>query len=223
MASINQLVSEIAHSIQQPNSIPVRRAIKEYIYYARNEFIRRSFERHNYVDKVLEQRIKLSLEKVNDGDIPAGDYDSNIPKILRTVQKVPRSTRLTNNLPFLSVRTIGVTNPIEIPFVKEASSKFYKSLPGFCPKVTYDYINERIYINPLDGELNDISAIVVESIFERPDVIRMEDLPEGTDIDDDEFLLPEDMIPDITIQVLRLLNGQIVRETEEVTPQTNAQ
>lgn len=223
MASINQLVSEIAHSVQQAESVPVRRAIKEYIYYARNEFIRRSFENHKYVDKVLEQRIRVSLEKVNDGDVALDGYDVELPKILRTVQKVPRPTRLTNNLPFLSVRTIGVKNPIAIPFVKEGSSKYYKSLPGFCPKVTYDYINERIYINPIDLEFENLSSIVIESVFERPDIIVQNELPVGENIDDNEFLLPEDMIPDVTKMVLSLLNGQIVRDTNEVTPQNNGE
>lgn len=37
MASINQLVSEIAHSLQQADSIPVRRAIKLGIIHARNK------------------------------------------------------------------------------------------------------------------------------------------------------------------------------------------
>ena len=53
MASINQLISEIAHSVQQADSVPVRRAIKLGIIHARNEAIRRSYGNHNYTDKVL--------------------------------------------------------------------------------------------------------------------------------------------------------------------------
>ena len=61
MASINQLISEIAHSVKQADSIPVRRAIKLGIIHARNELIRHSYANHNYTDKVLQQRFKLLL------------------------------------------------------------------------------------------------------------------------------------------------------------------
>ena len=148
MASINQLVSEIAHSIQQANSVPVRNAIRLAVIHNRNKLIRQSFERHNYIDKVIQQRYRISLIDVPDGDVPnTADFD--LPIIKRSTQRVPRPVRLDNNLPFLSVRTIGVENPIEVAFVKEASSRFYKHLPGFCRNVTYDYINQYIFFNPL--------------------------------------------------------------------------
>ena len=73
------------------------------------------------------------------------DSYGEVHKILRSLQRVPRPTRLDNNLPFLSVRTTGIRNPIEIPFVKEAGSKFYRHLPGMCKTISYDYINQYIY------------------------------------------------------------------------------
>ena len=69
MSSLNQLISEIAHSIQQADSVPVRRAIRQGIIHARNELIRHSYSNHNYTDKVLKQRFNLELVEVNDGDI----------------------------------------------------------------------------------------------------------------------------------------------------------
>ena len=53
MSSLNQLISEIAHSLQQPNNVPVRRAIRQGIIHARNELIRHSYSNHNYIDQVL--------------------------------------------------------------------------------------------------------------------------------------------------------------------------
>ena len=53
MSSINQIISEIAHSIKQANSIPVRRAIKLGIIHARNELIRRTYQNNNYTDRKL--------------------------------------------------------------------------------------------------------------------------------------------------------------------------
>ena len=69
MATINQLVSEIAHSLQQPNSVPVRRAIKLAIIHARNELIRKGFNNHHITDKVIQQRFKVELIDVPDGDL----------------------------------------------------------------------------------------------------------------------------------------------------------
>lgn len=220
MSSIAQLVSEIAHSVKQPNSVPVRRAIKLSIIHARNNLIRKSFNNHNYSDKVLQQRFRVSLIDVPDGDI-YGSEGIITNTVKRTTNKVPRPVRLTNNLPFHSVRTVGVTNPHEIAFVKEASAKFYNSLPGMCPVITYDYINEYIYINiQKDSVLNNLGAIVIESIFEYPHIIKTETVEGKLDInaidDNDEFLLPEDMIDAIKQIVLETWNKEIIRNTNEV-------
>lgn len=221
MASISQLVSEIAHSVKQPDSVPVRRAIKLGIIHARNELIRHSYSNHNYTDKVLQQRFKLTLKDVIDGDI-FGTENLNIPNIKRTVNKVPRPVRLTNNLPFHSVRTVGMKNPIEIAFVKEASAKFYDKLPGMCTIPTYDYINEYIYINiPKNGNLSTIGSIIVESVFEYPHLIPIETIDGKIDIDNvndnDEFLLPEDMISSIKKLVLDTWNPDVIRDTNELS------
>lgn len=217
MASINQLVSEIAHSIQQANSVPVRNAIRLAVIHNRNKLIRQSFERHNYIDKVIQQRYRISLIDVPDGDVPnTADFD--LPIIKRSTQRVPRPVRLDNNLPFLSVRTIGVENPIEVAFVKEASSKFYKHLPGFCRNVTYDYINQYIYINAInDVDFINLGSIIVESPFEYPIEIEEEHIDGNYNYsDDDEFMISEDMIYDLKKLVLDEMNPQIVRQTNEV-------
>ena len=220
MATINQLVSEIAHSLQQPNSVPVRRAIKLAIIHARNELIRKGFNNHHITDKIIQQKFKVELIDVPDGDL-ASTANLGLITIKRTKNKVPRPTRLDHNLPFHSVRTAGVQNPIEIPFVKEASSKFYKHLPGMCHGVTYDYINEYVYINTTsESVISAIGSIIIESVFEYPHLIETETKDGVLDIDlvsdDDEFLLPEDMIGDIKKLVLETFNPQVVRETNEI-------
>ena len=218
MASINQIVSEIAHSVQGAYSVPVRRALRLAVVHARNELIRHSFTNHRYTDKVLQQRFRVSIIDVPDGDI-YGTKLCKLPTIKRTLQKVPRPTRLDNNLPFHSVRTVGVTNPIEIPFVKEASSKFYDNLPGMCHTVSYDYINDYIYINIKEDPLfNGLGSIVIESVFEKPELIPIETYDNGiTNIsDDNEYLIPEDMINNLKKLALETYNLQIVRQTGEV-------
>ena len=92
MASIAELVSEFAHTLGEPNNKGLREHIKLLVGQVRNEVIRRSYENHGYVDKVLTQRYRVSLTTINDGEIelPEGYFDSDIPKIKRTLQKVPR-------------------------------------------------------------------------------------------------------------------------------------
>ena len=223
MASINQLISEIAHSVQQADSVPVRRAIKLGIIHARNELIRKSYGNHNYTDKGLQQRFRLSLIDVPDGD-QANTPAFSLPIIKRTSNKVPRPVRLTNNLPFHSVRTAGVMHPVEIAFVKEAATQYYKHLPGMQCCITYDYQNEYIYINTINNELlNSIKYITIESVFEQPQLILTETSDKKVDIDsiddNDEFLLPEDMISSVKDIILKSWNGNlqtnVVRETNE--------
>ena len=218
MASINQIVSEIAHSVQGAYTVPVRRALRLAVVHARNELIRHSFTNHRYTDKVLQQRFRVSIISVPDGDV-SGLNVGDVNTIKRTSQQVPRPTRLDNNLPFHSVRTAGVTNPIEIPFVKEASSKFYSHLPGICPNLSYDYINDYIYINIKEDPLfNELGSIVIESVFEKPELIPIETYDNGiTNIsDDDEYLISEDMINNLKKLALETYNLQIVRQTGEV-------
>lgn len=224
MSSINQLVSEIAHSVKQPDSIPVRSAIKLGIIHARNEAIRRSYENHNYTDKVLQQRFKLNLINVPDGDL-YGTRNIITKTIKRTLSKVPRPTRLINNLPFHSVRTAGMYNSIEIAFVKEASAKHYSNLPGFCPNITYDYINDYIYVfSPVEGSLSNLGAIIIESVFEYPHLIQTETVDGKLNLndvsDDDEFFIPEDMVGTIKKLVLEIFHAEIIRDTNEI-PSSN--
>ena len=217
MASISQLVSEIAHSLQQPDSVPVRRGIALDIIHARNKLIRQSFEQHNLVDKVLQQRYNVTLIDCPDGDI-SGYQDLGLGTIKRSETRVPRPVRLTNGLPFLSVRTLGVENPVEIAYVPEASSKFYAKLPGFCNKVTYDYINQYLYINILNSpNLASLGKVVVESPFEVP--FKLDDKhfdSEGKYTEDSDFIISEDMVLDIKKLVMESFNPNVVRETEEI-------
>lgn len=259
MASIEQVVSEIAHSVQQANSVPVRRAIRLAVIHNRNKLIRQSFQNHNYIDKVLQQRFRISLIPCPDGDINTRlflyggdifdgkeeyleqepldtseyiDYYGEVHKILRSLQRVPRPTRLDNNLPFLSVRTTGVRNPIEIPFVKEAGSKFYRHLPGMCKTISYDYINQYIYLDiTKNSDFLHLGSIIVESPFEYPTIIDDEEtIYSGIQEEhfdgnktynaDDEFMISEDMIYDIKKLVLDEMNANVIRQTNE-TPTPN--
>ena len=50
MSSLNQIVSEIAHAIHQPNNFTTRRTIRSAVIHTFNEQIRQTYERHANVD-----------------------------------------------------------------------------------------------------------------------------------------------------------------------------
>lgn len=221
MASIAQLVSEMAHSLSQPNNKVLRENLKLLIMQTRNEVIRRSFENHGYVDKGLTQRFRVSIETVADGDIDFKSLgiDADIDLIKRTSQKVPRPVRLTNNLPFDRVSTVGYKTNKELPYIKETSARFRSAVPGLCGIPCYDYINGYIYIFPADGKSFQLNHIIIESAFEHPNEITFangEDSANSIWLDTNEYLLSEDMIGQIKDIIYKRDLLQNIRETDEI-------
>ena len=221
MASIAQLVSEMAHAVRQPNNKALRENLRLLIIQTRNEIIRRSYENHGYVDKILTQRFKVNLTTVNDGDIelPEEYDDYDITKIKRTLQRVPRPVRLTNNLPFDRVSSVGFKTNREFPYIKETSARFRSAVPGLCGMPCYDYINEYIYIFPVDCKPFELDKIVIESAFEHPNEISLINGTETSDsiwLDENEYLLSEDMIGQIKEIIYKRDLIDNVRETDEI-------
>ena len=221
MASIASLVSEFAHSVGQPNNKALRENIKQLIIHTRNEIIRRSYENHNYVDKILTQRFKVSLKNTLDGEItlPEGYEGIKIDTILRTEQQVPRPVRLTNNLPFDRVSTAGFKTNREIPYIKETTARFRGSVPGLCGMPCYDYINGYIYIFPADNRGLTIGKIIIESAFEQPTPI---DVANGVAtewnafMDTNEWLLSEDMVGQLKEIIYKRDLLTQIRESNEI-------
>ena len=221
MASIAMLVSELAHSLKQPNNKVLRENLKLLICQTRNEVIRRSYENHGYVDKGLVQRYKVSLIDVNDGEIqiPEGFEDIDIQKIKRSAQKVPTPVRLTNNLPFDRVSSVGYHTSKEFPFIKETSARFRSYVPGLCGMPCYDYINGYIYIFPSDNNSFNLQQIIIESAFEHPTEIQIANNEvDGMDVmlDENEWLLSEDMIGQIKEIIYKRDLLTTIRETNEI-------
>ena len=215
------LVSEFAHSLKQPNNKSLRENIKLLIIHTRNEVIRRSFENHGFVDKGLVQRFKVSLTDVYDGEIelPEGMEDIDVTLIKRSCQKVPTPVRLTNNLPFDRVSSVGYRSSREVPFIKETSARFRSSVPGLCGMPCYDYINGYIYIFPADNKAFELEKIIIESAFEHPTEIQIANNEvDNMDVlmEENEFLLSEDMIGQIKDIIYKRDLLSTVRETNEI-------
>lgn len=221
MASIAMLVSEFAHSLKQPNNKALRENIKLLIIHTRNEVIRRSYENHGYIDKGLTQRFKVSLTDVIDGDfkLPNGYENIDITKIKRSTQKVPRPIRLTNNLPFDRVSSVGYATSREFPFIKETTARFRSNLPGMCGMPCYDYINGYLYIFPANNYSFELGAIIIEGAFEHPNEIEVANNEvDSMDLmlDENEWLLSEDMIGQIKDIIYKRDLLSTVRETNEI-------
>lgn len=221
MASLSQVVSEIAHSLGQPNNKALRENVRLLIIQTRNELIRRSYENHGYVDKGLTQRFRVTLTDVTDGDIilPEGYEDIPIDMIKRTTQKVPRPIRLTNNLPFDRVSSVGYKTSREFPYIKETSARFRSFVPGLCGMPSYDYINEYIYLFPNDNDSIDINQIVIEGAFEKPNLVSLKNgtlTEEEMWLDNNEYLLSEDMIGTIKDIIYKRDLLQTPRQTDEI-------
>lgn len=221
MASIAMLVSEMSHSLGQPNNKALRENIKQLIIHTRNEIIRRSYENHNYVDKVLTQRFKVSLTEVYDGELnlPEDFSDIDITKVKRSTQKVPKAVRLTNNLPFDRVSSVGFKTNKVFPFIKETSARFRSAVPGLCGMACYDYINGYIYLFPADNRSLQLETICIEGVFEHPTEIELNN--NETDemsvlMDENEWLLSEDMIGQIKDIIYKRDLLSTVRETNEI-------
>ena len=221
MATLNQLISEITHTFGMPNNHSLRESVKLILIQTRNEVIRRTFENHGFVDKILTQRFKVSLTDVNDGEIqlPEGYEDIKLDKVKRTLQTVPRPVRLNNNLPFDRVSTVGYKTNKEIPFIKETTARFRSYVPGLCAMPCYDYINGYIYLFPPTNKAINYNKIVIESAFEKPNYIDVSNgIAEDYDVmmDDNEWLLSEDMIGQIKDIVYKRDLFRPIMETNEI-------
>ena len=219
MASIGQLISELAHAVKQPNNTALRENLRLLIIQTRNELIRRSYENHGYVDKFFTQRFRVSLTDVNDGDINFDNDNFEVDKIKRTLQKVPRPVRLTNNLPFDRVSSAGYKTNREFPYIKETSARFSSAVPGLCGMPRYDYINEYIYLFPAEGKSLDFNSIVIEGAFENPTEIQINNgdiSEEDAFLDENEYILSEDMIGSIKDIIYKRDLLDSIRETNEI-------
>ena len=221
MASISMLVSEFAHSLGQPNNQALKENIKLLIVHTRNEVIRNNYKELGYVDRGLTQRFKVTLTDVLDGEIelPEGYENVEIPKIKRSLQKVPKPVSLTNNLPFDRVSSVGYKTSRDFPHIKETSARFRSAVPGLCNTPCYDYINGYIYIFPSDNKTFDLNNIIIQSAFEQPNEIDLanKDVTElDVMLDENEWLLSEDMIGQIKDIIYKRDLLTTVRETNEI-------
>ena len=104
-------------------------------------------------------------------------------------------------------------------YIKETSFRFSNAVPGFCGMPCYDYINEYIYIFLVDNKPFELDKIVIESAFEHPNEISLingTETPDSIWLDENEYLLSEDMIGQIKEIIYKRDLIDTVRETDEI-------
>lgn len=201
MASINHIVSEVANAMGDAYNPVLRAGIREAVIHDRAEKIRHSYERHKVMDDVLMQRYNVSLVQVPDGDLQNVGIINMKLKVYRTNNKLPKAIRLSNNLPFQSISFLGANYGRTISKFNEKLMRFHSQSSVLRSSfMGYDYINGYIYIFS-DKELTS-PKINVRAAFELPNEISTETV-DGVSTDDNEFLIPEDIVSSIFDTVFR--------------------
>ena len=93
-----------------------------------------------------------------------------------------------------------------------------------CALPNYDYINGYIYINGNGNSvIQALGAIIIESPFEIPTDISYETYNEEKQkiTDDDQWLIPEDMVEQIKETIFKRNLMNVPRETNEIPVKDN--
>ena len=61
MASLNQIISEIAHSVKQADNVAAKESIKLSIMQAREKVIRQSCKSNNLIDRTLKLNFLFNI------------------------------------------------------------------------------------------------------------------------------------------------------------------
>ena len=221
MASLNQIISEIAHSVKQADNVAAKESIKLSIIQAREKVIRQSCKSNNLIDRTLITKYIIKFNHNVDGN--------NICE--NNIIQIPQIIRLGNESPLISLRYTNFNNKLSepIPFINNSSSKYYSHLPGFCSKLSYDYIenigndyNENMSsIILYDKEHSDISELHIECINRYPIELTFDEenyIHKFITNFDNQNYIPNDMILDIKKLVLEVFNPQVIRDTNEQNP-----
>lgn len=197
MASLKELVYELMGARGETDNHILYNRIKRLLIENRATAIRRDIARNGVSDEYV-QYCPIELIKVNAADIPNGN---DTAKVLRSKNRIPSPVRIQNNTPFLYVGT----KDLSIPFVyvsSYATAIRMRNTDYFKHITLYAYTNKYIYVYSNDNNIKEIS---VGSPFINPHLIDDSNstyTKEYVD-DEDEFLLPEDMLLEIKSIILK--------------------
>lgn len=230
MASLNQLVSQVAIKYGKTFDHGLRESTRSLILQLRNQEIRRSYTGNGLIDQVFKQSfivecIEVSFDEFDFKEKSVRDVYGGKRIHLRTRNRVPRPIRFTNNIPFTTIRCPGYKS-LPLMYAPDYMVSTYSTNKDFRNKMYYTYKNNLIYFynvgekyldfhsnesshpvwipdeekeTPIEGEK--IYYMLIEAPFEKPHLIDVNDNLDYEYFDDNEYLIPEDMIPAILNQI----------------------
>jgi hypothetical protein len=140
MPSLNQLVSLVAGRLNRPFDDMFKEELKPLVISEISMLLRRSIDA-NGIDSVYLAAFNVELQAVDFFDEIGVDSGSTI---LRSVNKIPTPIRYKTPVPFVYVGTAGGNKPFG--YTKSYEQSFIKELPYVGNGITYDYINQYIYV-----------------------------------------------------------------------------
>ncbi len=160
MATLNEIVYNIATQVGKPDDAVLRERIKLMVAYYRALFIRQDQQRNFSVPSQFIQ--SLDCLEMEEASAMECCYQENIGcTVWRTKLKVPRPVRLYDGTDFTYVGTVDGKQPYQRTTPVQADYSRYSKWSKVLPQ--YIYTNDRIYVyntTPI--------KILVRGIFEDP-------------------------------------------------------
>ena len=141
MASLNQIVYNLAEQAGDPTNTVLVERLKFMVEYYRALFIRRDAERNFSIPERASQNLEFQMEWVS----AAEACGIALPcQILRTVERVPAPVNLKGQSGFLYVGAPGGQESYQYVTEQQVPYSLFGKFTGTEPK--YFYKNSRIYI-----------------------------------------------------------------------------
>jgi len=226
MPTLNQYASKIANMVGRPGDHEMKERIKDAFKAVFANRIRQSTER-NGIDSILNLTyIAEVVEVLANSMIPKPSTYTTTSKEFVTLNKIPVPIRIKSDSPFISVT--DDTEHFNFINCSKVEHRLRTNLPSTGFQCSYTLVNNKLILNitqatecltfsnwwgyPAVGTSVIPKYIKITGIFENPEeVLGMYDRTDGQDL---ELPLPNDMLEDIMLQILKVEFGIVPKETE---------
>jgi hypothetical protein len=218
MASLNQIVDNIALRLDQPFNTILKDSLKFTVRHYRAEFIRNDMNKNGLSFQYLQSFI-ANVSKVNVLDDCNDDGENDLDDscyILRSTNKIPNPIRINGSINFKFVGTSnpsGGLNPFTYTEDHEMDFSSYNKYTGCVPR--YFMRNGYMFFK----NIKRLKYVRIEHSFENPeDVFNYCSATSGCYTDDMEFPISIDMLRNITNGIL---SGEFKIVPDDVVVDTN--
>jgi len=191
MASLNQIATSIINELNQDNNYELLERIKDRVKFLRATILRRNIDQYGINDEI-QIPLRFELKQVKLPVLCKTLYSNNNCYIYETINKIPTPVRATNKPLFTYVGAIdGV-----VPF-------YYTKYYNIPLLKTLSIHKKTVFVAFIDSKLRIFNNNHIKYIEVLMPVANMDEFiamcPDGNDCysDDDEFLVPYDIIDSI--------------------------